>query len=130
MPAVKRALISALMVCAVHAAFADKSYVDGHGGTWDCAKDASVTIMHGNGKYTFKGACKDITVNGGHNTLAIENAATLTINGSSNTVTADTVDTVSVTGSDNKVTWKKSGGTGGKPTVTTLGQNNAVTAGK
>ncbi|HET9992587.1 MAG TPA: DUF3060 domain-containing protein, partial [Kofleriaceae bacterium] len=62
--------------------------------------------------------------------LAIETVATLTINGSSNTVAADAVDTVSVTGSDNKITWKKSGGTGGKPTVSTLGQNNAVTVGK
>ena len=111
-------------------ASADKTFTSEKTATWDCAKDASVTIMHGNGKYTFKGACKDITVNGGHNTLAIENVATLTINGSSNTVTADAVDTVTVTGSDNKVTWKKSGGTGGKPTVTTLGQNNAVNAGK
>ncbi|MEO6776338.1 MAG: DUF3060 domain-containing protein [Kofleriaceae bacterium] len=111
-------------------AWADKSFTGDKTATWDCAKDATVTIMHGNGKYTFKGACKDITVNGGHNALTIEHVATLTLNGSSNKVAAGNLDAVNITGSDNKVTWKRSGGTGGKPTVSTLGQNNAITAGK
>jgi len=122
-------VIAALLACSTLAS-ADKSFTAEKSATWDCAKDASVTITHGNGKFTFKGACKTITLDGGHNTITIESVATLTINGSSNTITADTVDTVSVTGSDNKVTWKKSGGTGGKPTVSTLGQNNAINAGK
>jgi hypothetical protein len=122
-------VITALLVCST-LAWADKSFTAEKAATWDCAKDASVTITHGNGKYTFKGACKAITVNGGHNVLVVESVTTLTLDGSSNTVTTDTLDTVSVTGSDNKVTWKKSGGTGGKPTVSQLGQNNAVTAGK
>jgi len=127
----KRILLAVLATCAFASlASADKAFTAEKTATWDCAKDASVTITHGNGKYTFKGACKDITVNGGHNALTIENVATLTVNGSSNTITADNVDTVSVTGSDNKVTYKKSGGTGGKPTVSSLGQNNAINAGK
>lgn len=124
----KRLAFALLFVPAI--ALADKSFTAEKTATWDCAKDATVTITHGNGKYTFKGTCKDITVNGGHNTLVVETVATLTVNGSSNTITSDSLDTVTVTGSDNKVTWKKSSGAGGKPTVTSLGQNNTVNAGK
>jgi DUF3060 family protein len=124
----KLVIAAVLLTCSVAAA--DKAFTSEKSATWDCAKDASVTIAHGNGKYTFKGACKDITVNGGHNTLTVENVATLTINGSSNVVTADNLDSVSLTGSDNKVTYKKSAGANGKPAVSSLGQNNAITAGK
>ncbi|MEO8550289.1 MAG: DUF3060 domain-containing protein [Kofleriaceae bacterium] len=124
----KRLAFALLFVPAI--ALADKSFTAEKSATWDCAKDASITITHGNGKYTFKGACKDITLDGGHNTLTIETVTTLTVNGSSNTITSNSLDTVTVTGSDNKVTWKKSGGAGGKASVTTLGQNNALNAGK
>jgi len=123
-------LVIAALLFACSIASADKSFTSEKSATWDCGKDASVTITHGNGKYTFKGACKEITVNGGHNTLAIENVVTLTVNGSSNVITADNLDTVSLTGSDNKVTYKKSAGANGKPAVSSLGQNNAITAGK
>jgi hypothetical protein len=127
----KAILIAVLATCSFASlASADKAFTAEKSATWDCSKDATVTITHGNGKYTFKGACKEITVNGGHNALTIESVATLSVNGSSNTITADNVDTVSLTGSDNKVTYKKSAGTGGKPTVSSLGQNNAVNAGK
>jgi hypothetical protein len=124
----KLVIAAVLLTCSV--AMADKSFTSEKSATWDCGKDASVTISHGNGKYTFKGACKDITVNGGHNTLTVENVVTLTVNGSSNTITADNLDSVSLTGSDNKVTYKKSAGANGKPAVSSLGQNNAITAGK
>ena len=124
----KAIIATLLLTCAV--ASADKAFTAEKSATWDCSKDATVTITHGNGKYTFKGACKGITVNGGHNTLAIESVATLTVNGSSNTITTDNLDSVSLTGSDNKVAYKKSGGAGGKPTVSSLGQNNAINAGK
>jgi hypothetical protein len=123
-----KSLVAVMLLSSV--AFADKSFTSEKTATWDCAKDATVTITHGNGKYTFKGACKDITVNGGHNTLVVETVATLTVNGSSNTITSDSLDTVTVTGSDNKVTWKKSSGAGGKANVTTLGQNNSLNSGK
>ena len=127
----KAILLAVLATCALASlASADKAFTAEKSATWDCGKDASVTITHGNGKYTFKGACKEITVNGGHNTLAIENVVTLTVNGSSNVITADNLDTVSLTGSDNKVTYKKSAGANGKPAVSSLGQNNAITAGK
>jgi hypothetical protein len=120
-------LLALAIVLAAPAVYADKTFTSEKSATWDCSKDGSVTISHGNGKYTFKGACKDITINGGHNTLAIEGVTTLTINGASNVVTADSVDTVTIAGSDNKVSWKKSGGADGKPAMTALGQNNKVT---
>ena len=126
-----RILLAVLATCAFASlASADKAFTAEKTATWDCSKDATVAITHGNGKYTFKGVCKEITVNGGHNALTIENVAALTVNGSSNTITADNVDAVTLTGSDNKVTYKKSGGTGGKPAVSSLGQNNAINAGK
>ena len=111
-------------------AYADKDFTAEKSATWDCSKDATVTINHSSGKYTFKGPCKDITINGGHNTLTVEGVTTLNINGGSNAITADSVDTVAITGSDNKVSYKKSGGTGGKPATSSLGQNNKVTAAK
>ena len=123
-------LLLALVLCVPSLALADKDFTGGKGATWDCAKDANVNINHGNGKYTFKGACKTVNVNGGHNTLAIETVETIDLNGASNTITADSVDTITINGADNKVTWKKSKGPDGKPTVTTLGQNNSVKQGK
>jgi hypothetical protein len=126
---VKRLALAAGLLAA-RWAHADKTFTSEKSATWDCSKDGSVAITHGNGKYTFKGTCKEITINGGHNTLAIEAVTTLTINGSSNAITAETVDTVAITGSDNKVSWKKSGGADGKPAMTALGQNNKVTQAK
>lgn len=123
-----KTLLLLLLVPAM--AFADKDFTSEKVATWDCSKDAAVTINHSNGKYTFKGACKDITINGGHNTLTTQGVTTLTINGASNAIAADSVDTIAITGSDNKVSYKKSGGTGGKPAMTSLGQNNKVTAAK
>jgi len=72
----------------------------------------------------------EITINGGHLTVAIESGGTLTVNGSSSTITADKLDSGSVNGSNNKITWKKSAGAGGKPEVSTLGQNNTITQAK
>ena len=85
-------LVAALaIILAAQVARADKTFTSEKSATWDCSKDGSVTITHGNGKYTFKGTCKDITINGGHNTLAVEGVTTLTINGASNAITADSV---------------------------------------
>ena len=121
-------LVAALaIILAAQVARADKTFTSEKSATWDCSKDGSVTITHGNGKYTFKGTCKDITINGGHNTLAVEGVTTLTINGASNAITADSVDTITITGAENKISWKKSGGPDGKPTMTALGQNNKLT---
>ncbi len=121
-------LIAAVLACTSGLALADKSFTAEKSGTWDCAKDASVTISRGNGRFTLKGACTNVTVNGGHNTVVVEHAANLTINGASNTITADTVETIAITGSNNKITWKQA--KGGKPKVSELGQNNTVTKAK
>jgi len=111
-------------------ASADKTFDTEKTGTWDCSKDATVVINKSTGKYTLTGACKEITINGGHLTVAIESVGTLTVNGSSSTITADKLDSGSVNGSNNKITWKTSGGASGKPEVSALGQNNTITQAK
>lgn len=118
----------ALVVMLAGVASADKTLMKS--ASHDCGTDPVVQITGGNNKYTLKGACKEITVTGGHNTLAIESVGTLTINGSSNTVAADNVDAANITGSNNKLTWKKSGGAGGKPATSSLGQSNSFTQAK
>lgn len=123
-------IVFALALIAPSLALADKNYTGGKGATWDCAKDPTVNINHGKGTYTFKGACKAININGGHNTLVIEIVESIDVNGASNVITAGSVDTININGADNKITWKKSKGAGDKPAVTTLGQNNSVTQGK
>lgn len=87
-------------------AFANKTFNEGSGGTVDCSKDPDTTINLNNGKFTFKGACKSITINGNSNTLAIENVAKLSVNGNDNTVSY-----------------------GGTPKVSNLGRNNTLGSG-
>ncbi|CAN5330428.1 hypothetical protein BH11MYX1_BH11MYX1_45350 [soil metagenome] len=111
-------------------ASAEKVFNTEKTGTWDCGKDATVVINKSTGKYTLTGACKEITINGGHLTVAIESVGTLSVNGSDSTITTDKLDSGSVSGSNNKITWKTSGGAGGKPEVSALGQNNAITRAK
>jgi len=125
MPSVKRALISVLIVCAAHAAFADKKYLDGHGGTWDCAKDGVISIDANAGKYTFTGACKSITINGNTNEVTLDATATLSVNGNKNKVTANSADALLVPGNENAVTVKKPPSTSSNP-----GSNNKVTVPK
>jgi phage baseplate assembly protein gpV len=108
------------------AALADQHFNDGKGATWDCAKDAIVHINASSGAYTFKGACKEVHVNGGSNTLAIENVSELHVNGASNTVTiAESNGEIHVNGSHNKVHWDK-----GSPKVKSNGPGNEVGATK
>ncbi len=123
-------IVAVLMMLIPSLASAEKTFDTEKAGTWDCSKDATVVINKSTGKYTFTGACKEITINGGHLTVAIESVGTLTVNGSSSTITADKLDSGSVNGSNNKITWKKSAGAGGKPEVSTLGQNNTITQAK
>ena len=104
-------LIVALTPALVHA---DKSLEKG--AAWSCKTDPVVHIGNGDGKYTFTGACKRISVGGGGNTLAIESVETLDVGGSENTITVGTVGTINVGGSDNKITWKKAK-SGDKPTL-------------
>ena len=122
-------LIALILVTPLSLARADKDFTGGKGATWDCKTDPSVNINHGKGTYTFKGECKHINVNGGHNTLTIENVGELDINDASNTVNVTTVGTINLVGADNKITWKKAQ-SGDKPTISTVGDNNKVTQAK
>jgi hypothetical protein len=122
-------LVIAIMMLVPALAAADKDFPGGKGATWDCKSDPTVNINHGKGAYTFKGECKAININGGHNTLTIEKVAELNINGASNTVTIDAIGAINIVGSDNKITWKKAA-TGDKPAVSTVGTGNAVTKAK
>lgn len=116
-------LLALLLLSSV--AFADKHYTEGKGGTWNCAKDGVVSIEANDGKYTFKGACKGVSVNGNNNQITVETTAVLSVNGNKNTVDAATADAVLVPGNENKVTVKK------KPsTQSTTGNNNTISVPK
>jgi len=125
MALVKRALVSALMVCTAQFAFADKHYTEGHGGSWDCAKDGVVSIEANAGKYTFKGACKAISINGNSNEVTLDTTAMLSVNGNTNKVTAKSTDALLVPGNGNSVTLKKAPGSSSNP-----GTNNKITVPK
>lgn len=105
-------------------AAADKS-LDGSA-TWDCKKDPVASIGNGAGTYTFKGACKKISVGGGMNKLTIESVDILDVGGAENTITVGTVDTIDVGGSGNKITWKKAK-TGDAPTFKGQPDKNTIT---
>ena len=123
-----KVVIAALLLVPALAA-ADKDFQSGKGATWDCKSDPTVNINHGKGAYTFKGECKAININGGHNTLTIETVAELNVNGASNTITIDAVGAINLVGSDNKITWKKAT-SGDKPAVSTVGTGNSVNKSK
>jgi hypothetical protein len=95
-------------------------------GAWDCKKDPVVHIGNGDGKYTFKGACKSISVGGGENKITIEKVDLLDVGGAENVITVGTVDTIDVGGNDNKITWKKAK-TGDKPTLKGQPDKNTIT---
>ena len=106
-------------------ASADKAYNEGStGGTWDCAKDASVAININNATFTFKGACTTISINGNGNKLSVEKAKLITGNGNNNTVDAAAVDEITVNGNNNTVSYAKAA----KPKVTNNGNDNKIAA--
>ncbi len=118
----KRIAFLALMA-APGIASADKSLTKGT--TWDCAKDAVVSIDHGGGTYTFKGACKTITLNGGGSHVSAEDVEVINVNAGGTTVAVDAVGTINVNGATNKISWKKAK-SGDKPTITVNGANNKI----
>ena len=95
------------------------------GSAWNCKKDPVVHIVNGDGKYTFTGECKTISVSGGENTLTIASVETLDVGGAENTITVGMVGTINVAGNDNKITWKKAL-TGDKPTTKGSGEKNMI----
>jgi hypothetical protein len=104
---------------------ADKVWNSGKGTTWDCKKDATVVVNASKGTWTFKGACKSITLNGSTHKVKIESAESLAVNGAKNTVTIGTVGTLAVTGAKNKVTWTKSA-SGDAPAISNTGADNQI----
>lgn len=123
-------IVAVVLMLVPTIARADKVFSTEKTGSWDCSKDPRVIVNKSTGKYTFTGPCQEITINGGHLTIAIEQVGTLTVNGSNSAITADKLDSGSVNGSNNKITWKTSAGAGGKPEVSALGQNNSITQAK
>lgn len=121
-PALSLALFGAPSV-----AHADKNLEKGS--SWNCKKDPVVHIGNGDGKYTFTGACKVISVGGGGNTLTIESVDLLDVGGAENTITVGTVGTIDVGGADNKITWKKAK-TGDKPTLKGQPDKNTLSQAK
>lgn len=118
-----KALVALLLLSSP--AFADKNYAEGKGGTWDCAKDGVVSIQANDGKYTFKGACKAVSVNGNNNQITLETTAMLSVNGNKNSVEAAAADALLVPGNENKVSVKK------KPnTLSNPGNNNKLSVPK
>lgn len=95
-------------------------------GVWDCKKDPVVSIGNGAGSYTFKGACKTISVGGGENSITIESVDVLDVGGAENTIVVGTVGTIDVGGADNKIVWKKAK-TGDKPTIKGQPDKNTIT---
>jgi hypothetical protein len=95
-------------------------------GAHDCAKQPEVIINDGDGNLRFVGKCTSILINGGDVTANVESVQAITINGSDNTLTLGTVDKITVNGADNKISYRKSS-TGGRPKLSSLGDNNKVT---
>jgi hypothetical protein len=121
---------TAAIACLVSSSIAqaDKIYRAGRGATWDCKQDPVVSILHGNGKYTFTGTCKSITLTGGNNTLTIATTDSISITGAHNKIAIDTVDAINIVGSHNTVTYKGAAN-GDKPSVSQIGTNNVITGG-
>ena len=119
----------ALMIVALSptSALADKDIITGSA-TWDCAKDATVNIVHGGGSYTFKGACKEVNVQGGSNRITAQAIDELNIQGADNTVTVGTIDQINIVGSKNRVTWSKAK-SGDKPSQSVVGTDNKLQGG-
>ena len=108
---------------------ADKTFTKGTGETWDCAKDAVVTIKTAKGTYGFLGECKRISIAAGKNAVSIASVAKLVVGGSDNVVDVEQVDAITVTGVKNTVTWKKAL-TADKPKISAGSKTNHVTQAK
>ncbi len=122
-----RIAVAVALVPAVAAA--DKTFSKGTNETWDCAKDAVVTIKTAKGTYGFLGECKRISVVGGKNAVSIVTVGKLVVTGSDNMIDVEQVDAILVNGARNKVSWKKAG-SGDKPKITVGDKSSKVTQAK
>jgi hypothetical protein len=105
-------------------ASADKAYNQGKRGTWDCARDAVVTINTNEGSFAITGTCRRISVNGNGNTVTAEATAKLDVNGNSNTIEARQADAIATTGNDNRVSYGNPGAR-----TSNVGHGNTLVAG-
>lgn len=105
-------------------ASADTTFV-GASAAWDCAKEPSVHIMHGGGRYVFKGSCRTISIEGGDNQLTIEAVDLLQVVGAGNAVEVGTLDTAKIVGADNRLTWRRAR-SGDRPKVSVIGADNQI----
>jgi hypothetical protein len=121
--------IALIVVLVAGVARADKTFTKGTGETWDCSKDAVVTIRTSKGTYGLFGECKRITITGGKNAVSVSQTGKLAVSGSDNMVDVDQVDAITVSGARNKITWKKAG-TGDKPKITAGSKTNKVAKAK
>src|SRR5262249_36578068 len=99
------------------------------GETWDCAKDAVVTVKTTKGTFGFIGECKRITIAGSKNAISIANVAKLSVGGSANLVNVDQVNSIVVSGSRNTRYLEKAG-PGDKPKVKAGSKTNHVAQAK
>ena len=116
------ALVLALLPAVAHA---DKTFAKGTGETWDCAKDAVVTIKTSKATFGLLGDCKRVTVAGGKNAVSVMTTAKLVVTGADNMVDVEQVDAIAVGGARNTVTWKRAG-SGDKPKITPGAKSNKV----
>jgi hypothetical protein len=123
---VRLALLLALLPAVAHA---DKTFTKGSGETWDCAKDAVVTIKTAKATFGLLGNCKRVTVVGGKNAVSVISTAKLVVTGSGNMVDVEQVDAIVVGGARNTVTWKRAGN-GDKPKITPGAKSNKVAQGR
>jgi hypothetical protein len=121
-------IVVLLVALAPSLAVADKSYVDGHGATWDCAKDATVSILANGGSYTFKGTCKHVSISGNKNKVSIDKVAVLDVSGNENKVTATAAGEIDAAGNHNTVTYTNGLGHDA-PTISNLGTGNKIAGG-
>jgi hypothetical protein len=73
--------------------------------------------------------CKGDTavINGGGSVLTFRNCREITVNGGENTVDTGIVEVINATGADNKITWTETPD-GKRPAITNTGENNVITS--
>jgi len=114
------ALILALIPAVAHA---DKDLEAS--GIHDCGTDAVVNIVNAGGTYTLTGTCTQVNINGGANTVTIDDVDELNLNGATNKITVTAVGAINVNGAKNSIKWKKAKA-GKKPKVAVNGKGNSI----
>jgi len=71
--------------------------------------------------------CKGDTavINGGGSVLTFRNCREITVNGGENTIDTGVVEIINATGADNKITWTETPD-GKRPAITNTGENNVI----